>query len=312
MDSRVDSLSLRAARVGVVVGLLALASCGGLEWPPPKAWTGSVRAPTLTAPSLAPQVGNVVVARGDSVWGLSQRHGVSMRAIIEANGLRPPFHLTAGQRLTIPARTAATAVAATTQPPPVIVPSPKAPAGRVEMVELPPPAAGGPPAPEISAGAPRASAPLAPAPAESMPGKAPATALVPPPPATGKGFVWPVKGQVVSSYGDKAKGMRNDGVNIAAPRGAPVVAAETGVVTYAGNELKGFGNLVLVKHADGWVSAYAHADEILVKRGDEVRKGEPIARVGSSGNVGEPQLHFELRRGKQTVDPESQLPPTGA
>ena len=108
---------------------------------------------------------------------------------------------------------------------------------------------------------------------------------------------------MLSGFGGKAKGLVNDGINIAAPRGAPVRAAENGVVAYAGNELRGFGNMLLVKHEGGWITAYAHNGELLVKPGSRVRKGEPIARVGSSGNVRTPQLHFELRRGKEAVDP---------
>jgi murein DD-endopeptidase MepM/ murein hydrolase activator NlpD len=293
MDSRV----LTAA---VACGLLALAGCGWMEWPPPKsrAWDG--RLPTLSAPPVSIGAGeSVVVERGDTVWGLSRRHGVSMRAIIDANGLRPPFQLSVGQRLAIPGRAAAEPQRGLAPPPP---PSPVA---RVEAVELPPPAAGaGPSTPPPAASAPPPPAPMFARVPEPIAASAP-------PPASGRGFAWPLKGRVVSAFGDKAKGMRNDGINIQAPRGAPVLAAENGVVSYAGNELRGFGNLVLVKHADGWISAYAHADELLVRRGEEVRKGQPIARVGSSGNVPEPQLHFELRLGKQAVDPLTQLPPLG-
>ena len=114
---------------------------------------------------------------------------------------------------------------------------------------------------------------------------------------------------MISSFGSKSKGLRNDGINIAAPRGAPVVAAENGVVVYAGNELRGFGNLVLIKHAGGWVSAYAHNDRLLVRRGDKVRKGQRIALVGSTGGVTSPQLHFELRKGKRARDPRKYLRP---
>jgi murein DD-endopeptidase MepM/ murein hydrolase activator NlpD len=116
-----------------------------------------------------------------------------------------------------------------------------------------------------------------------------------------------VKGKVVSGFGSKAKGLRNDGINIAADHGAPVMASENGVVAYAGNELRGFGNLLLIKHANGWVTAYAHNDRLLVKRGDSVRKGQHIATVGATGNVRGPQLHFELRRGRIAEDPEKHL-----
>jgi murein DD-endopeptidase MepM/ murein hydrolase activator NlpD len=103
--------------------------------------------------------------------------------------------------------------------------------------------------------------------------------------------------------------MHNDGINIGAPRGAPVQAADAGVVAYTGNELRGYGNLILIKHADGWISAYAHCDQLLVKRGDKVARGQVIARVGATGNVNEPQLHFELRHGRQAVDPREFLTP---
>lgn len=113
----------------------------------------------------------------------------------------------------------------------------------------------------------------------------------------------PVRGRVISGYGPKPGGLHNDGINIAAARGSAVRAAENGVVVYAGNELRGYGNLLLVRHADGWMTAYAHNDTLRVGRGDKVAKGQVIATVGSSGNVAEPQLHFEIRRGSQAVDP---------
>ena len=116
-------------------------------------------------------------------------------------------------------------------------------------------------------------------------------------------MLWPVRGVVVSDYGPKPGGLQNDGINIAAPRGTAFRAAESGVVIYAGNELRGFGNLLLLRHEGGYVTAYAHADELAVRRGDQVRKGQTIGRVGSSGNVTGPQLHFEVRRGTQAVNP---------
>jgi len=116
-----------------------------------------------------------------------------------------------------------------------------------------------------------------------------------------------VRGRVVSNFGAKDKGLHNDGINIMAPKGTPVRAVENGVVAYAGNELRGFGNLLLVKHSGGWITAYAHNDTLLVKRGDKVGKGQVISKVGSSGSVTIPQLHFELRRGKKLYDPRKYL-----
>lgn len=116
-------------------------------------------------------------------------------------------------------------------------------------------------------------------------------------------FRWPVRGRIISDFGVKPGGTRNDGINLAVPEGTEVKAAEDGTVIYAGNELKGYGNLVLVRHADGWVSAYAHNNDLTVKRGDTVRRGDTIARAGASGSVSQPQLHFELRKGNKPVDP---------
>lgn len=126
--------------------------------------------------------------------------------------------------------------------------------------------------------------------------------------ATGSGqFGWPVQGKVVSKFGATADGLRNDGINIAAPAGAPVVAAADGVVAYAGNELRGFGNMILIRHADGWVTAYAHNESLAVKKGDTVKRGQTIARVGQTGNVTSPQLHFEIRKGTSAQDPTKYL-----
>jgi murein DD-endopeptidase MepM/ murein hydrolase activator NlpD len=119
-------------------------------------------------------------------------------------------------------------------------------------------------------------------------------------------FRWPAKGRIIAGFGGKG-GTGNDGINIALPEGTPVKAAEGGTVAYAGNELKGYGNLVLIRHPDGWVSAYAHNGELKVKRGEQVARGQTIATSGQSGNVSSPQLHFELRKGSTPVDPMPHL-----
>jgi len=116
-------------------------------------------------------------------------------------------------------------------------------------------------------------------------------------------FRWPANGRVIASFGPSTNGQQNDGINIALPENTPVKAAEDGVVAYAGNELKGYGNLVLVRHPNGYVTAYAHAKELLVKRGDPVKRGQVIARSGQTGNVNAPQLHFEIRKGAAPLDP---------
>ncbi len=120
-------------------------------------------------------------------------------------------------------------------------------------------------------------------------------------------FSWPLKGEIISKFGPKSGGLYNDGINIKAKQGTSVLASEDGVVAYVGNELKGYGNLVIVKHSGGWITAYAHLEKTLVKRGDKVAKGQKIALVGSSGNVTSPQLYFGLRKGRDAVNPQNYL-----
>jgi murein DD-endopeptidase MepM/ murein hydrolase activator NlpD len=116
-----------------------------------------------------------------------------------------------------------------------------------------------------------------------------------------------VQGKVIGAFGSSKDGLKNDGINIAAPSGAPVLAAADGVVAYAGNELRGFGNMILLRHDGGFVTAYAHNASLLVKKGDKVKRGQTIARVGATGAVFGPQLHFEIRKGTQPVDPMTYL-----
>ncbi len=116
-------------------------------------------------------------------------------------------------------------------------------------------------------------------------------------------FRWPARGRIIEGF--KAGG--NDGINIAVPAGTSVRAAENGVVVYSGDGLKGYGNLVLIKHPNGFVSAYANNGELDVKRGDTVKRGQVIAKSGDTGNVNAPQLHFELRKGSTPVDPTNYL-----
>jgi len=120
-------------------------------------------------------------------------------------------------------------------------------------------------------------------------------------------FRWPVRGRVIAGFGPKPNGLQNDGINLAVPEGTPIKAAEDGVVAYAGNELKGYGNLVLLRHSNGFVTAYAHASEILVKKGDVIKRGQTIAKSGQTGSVTAPQLHFEIRKGSTPVDPAQYL-----
>lgn len=129
----------------------------------------------------------------------------------------------------------------------------------------------------------------------------------PPKKSSNSKFFKPVQGKKISSFGVKKGGFKNDGVNITAPKGSPVKAAENGVVVYAGNELRGSGNLILVRHESRYMTAYAHLDEFLIRRGQIVKRGQPIGTVGSTGSVSSPQLHFEVRKGTKALDPEKYI-----
>ncbi len=213
------------------------------------------------------------VAAGETLFSLGRKYHLNPYRIAAYNGLPRNVRLKAGQIVRIPGASSAPEAAAA----PVAKPhsAPKKDNGRIPA-------------------APSASAETAPAPA------APST------PAAAA-FLWPVRGKVISTYGAKPGGTRNEGINIAVSEGADIHAAGDGVVAYAGNELKGYGNLVLIRHKGGWVTAYAHNKELFVRRGDRVRRGQVIAKAGSTGSVKTPQLHFELRKGAAAVNPLNYL-----
>jgi murein DD-endopeptidase MepM/ murein hydrolase activator NlpD len=172
------------------------------------------------------------------------------------------------------------------------------PAPTPENMPVTAPAAAAPPVPEVPALTTPAPEPVKTAAVDTS---------VDPPSANGTSFRWPVRGRIISDFGAKPSGEKNDGINLAVPEGTSVKAAEAGTVIYAGNELAGYGNLVLVRHADGWVSAYAHNSQITVNRGDTVQRGQTIAQAGMTGSVTSPQVHFELRKGAKPVNPMDHL-----
>jgi len=248
--------------------------------------------PALAAPASKPVAVAAapavhVVNPGDTLLSVARRNHVPLSELARANSLEPTAKLRLGMKLTVPgAKTAAVAPAA--QPATVAVQPVAAVAPATKMA-----AAGGPPQ---TARLAQATASVEDA-AVATPVKATeATGALPT-------FRWPVRGKVITSYGAKTNGKSNDGINLAVPEGTPVKAAEDGVVAYSGNELKGYGNLVLVRHSNGYVTAYAHASELMVKRGDTIKRGQTIAKSGQSGEVGSPQLHFEIRKGSSPVDP---------
>jgi murein DD-endopeptidase MepM/ murein hydrolase activator NlpD len=214
---------------------------------------------------------------------------------------------------TAPTSAPASASAAASTPAAASVPKPSpqasaAPAATESAPSLPEPAAKPQSAPSQasvqSAAAPPPIAPIAP---EPKPGVETAALTAPSAPIAGGAFQWPLQGKIISPYGAKKGGEHNDGVNIEAAKGEAVRAAADGTVIYAGNELRGFGNLILLKHDGGWTTAYAHNDQLLVERGAMVKRGQIIAKAGSTGNVASPQLHFEIRRGTRAVNPVDYL-----
>ncbi len=235
-----------------------------------------------------PRARSYTVVKGDTVYGISRRHGVDMSELMRLNGIKPPYTISVGQALHVPDPSSRPTQVATASLVANGSPAAAKPARPASAVPRATPA----PQPAAAATAPRA------VPVVARTGPVPK-----PPPRSGSKFLWPVQGKVVSGFGAQGKGYHHDGINILAPRGAGIRAAENGVIAYAGNELRGFGNLVLVKHSGGWTTAYAHTDQILVRRGQTVKRGQLIARVGSSGNVARPQLHFEIRKGARAVDP---------
>jgi murein DD-endopeptidase MepM/ murein hydrolase activator NlpD len=260
----------------------------------------------------------ITIQPGQTLSEIAHSYHVPMRVIAEANGLSPPYRIQIGRTLVIPGvgpprlAAAPTSVAALPPLPRPEVPQPTTGPDLAPPAALEPPSVSAAPLAPPAAQPPSASTPppnsAAPPPREVP--ETPDSGRAATPPVAGTGaFLWPVRGHILANYGSKPDGTHNDGINIAAPRGAAVQTVDAGVVAYAGNELRGYGNLVLVKHANGWISAYAHCDAILVKRGEKVGRGQVIARVGSTGNVSEPQLHFELRRGQHAVDPREFMPP---
>jgi len=244
----------------------------------------AVAAPVAAAPSVH------IVNRGDTLMSIAHRNHVPVAELAKANGIDASSKLKLGQKISVPGAKSAAAPAAA-QPAQVAAAQAgavAAPATKMAAVEQPK---------EKARLAQATTTPEAAAAVTETPVKtAEATGALPT-------FRWPVRGRVVTGYGAKTNGKSNDGINVAVPEGTPVKAAEDGVVAYSGNELKGYGNLVLIRHSNGYVTAYAHASELMVKRGETIKRGQIIAKSGQSGDVGSPQLHFEIRKGSSPVDP---------
>lgn len=243
-----------------------------------------------------------IVRRGDTLSEIADRYDIALNDLASANGIRRPYNIYVGQQIRLP-RAVIAENPATAAPPPAPRPEESRPSSPAEP--SPPPVAA---ENVVTEPTPKSESDV-PAP-RSKPITQASRAVPAPAPRSGKLLSWPVAGRILSEFGPKEGGLRNDGINIAMPRGAKVKAAENGVVAYAGDDIRAFGNLLLIKHADGLMTAYAHLERMLVKRGESVKRGQLIATVGSSGGVTTPQLHFEVRRKSEPVNPRKYLPKT--
>jgi murein DD-endopeptidase MepM/ murein hydrolase activator NlpD len=230
--------------------------------------------------------GSYTVKSGDSLYGIARQRGTTVAELQRVNGIADVRKMQPGMVLKVPGGRESAAGA--TLPAPAEAPQKAASAVQPTILN----------GTRVAVAAPKNTMPDVEAVsggAKQDPGQAKAA-------AAGR-LRWPVTGRVISGFGAHADGTHNDGINIAVPLGTDVLAAEAGVVAYAGSEVRGYGNLVLVRHDNGWVTAYAHNDQIMVQRGDRVRRGQVLAKAGKSGSVDQPQLHFELRQGPRPVDP---------
>ena len=250
---------------------------------------------------ILPAVRTHTVLRSETLYGISRLYGVDLAQLVRLNNIQEPFVISVGQVLGLPTTGAMTDTLATqissTDNNDRLVPTP-----RPKVVKTEPTTAK-----SLDRRTPL-QRPTTVTTVRSVPtGTTNKSEDIPHSDGRKLSFDWPVQGRVVSRFGPKAGGQHNDGINIAAPVNSPIRAAEAGKVVYAGDGLKGFGNLLLIRHRDGFVTAYAHTSRILVERGEAVVKGQVVARIGLSGNVNSPQVHFEVRQGSRAINPKELL-----
>ena len=275
--------STAVVRPGQHLVIPRLRSAPAVGYAPPASHIANAGEPRMSAP----QSSNVhVVARGETLNSIARLYGKHVSELARANHLSPNTMVKVGERIVVPGvrvtQRAEAKPAAPAPAPAPVAPTPQQTTRDMANAESPHSAyKANPVEPQVAQNPQKSAEPVG-----SLPS-----------------FRWPVRGRVIAGFGPKPNGLQNDGIDVAVPNGTPVKAAEDGTVAYAGNELKGYGNLVLIRHSNGYVTAYAHASEILVKRGDAVKRGQVIAHSGSTGNVNAPELHFEIRKGATPVDP---------
>ncbi|WP_428680213.1 peptidoglycan DD-metalloendopeptidase family protein [Sphingopyxis sp.] len=228
------------------------------------------------------------VGAGETGIGIARAYAVDWGEVITINALSEPYILRVGQRLRLPAH-------ARPQHPASIDVASRAAAFKLDIDDI------------ATGSQPALAASSAPAAASAAPRRPVTTAIATPAAFTGR-FVWPLSGKVIGRFGPLAPGKVNDGINIAAPKGTPIHATANGIVAYAGDQIAVYGGLILIDHGSGWVSAYGHAGQIDVRRGQAVKAGDVIGLSGATGQVQTPQLHFQLRKNRTPVDPLKQLP----
>lgn len=253
---------------------------------------------------------NIIIKEGDTVYRIANLYQVNARSIIEENGLKAPFKLLVGQILTLPPEKLFHMVKEGETLYGLAMRYDVDLNTLVKINNMLPPY-------KLSVGYNLRIPRLGAIANESYEEKQRSVMEVRKesgevkkervPPRSGPNFMWSARGKIISGFGPKVGGLRNDGINVALPTGTPVRAAENGLVVYSGNELPGYGNLLLIRHSEGWISTYAHNQSLKVERGDLVTKGQIISYSGSTGNVATPQLHFELRLYGKPVDPITYL-----
>ena len=242
--------------------------------------TGAVKTTTRI------ELSDITVQPGDTLYSLSRKYAVPVNDLAVMNKLTPPFNLSVGQKLRVPQSVNVIASEKTKQ----VTPETKTQQTATSVKQ--------------SKTVVAQSKPVQPAKKISSD---PTKKLPKITERSSSKFSWPVRGKILSAYGAKSNGLFNDGINISAKQGATVNAAENGVVAYAGNEVKGMGNLIIIQHSGGWMTVYAHMDSMNVKRGMRVNVGQKIGAVGKTGKVDSPQLHFEIRKGTKAYNPNSYL-----
>ncbi len=330
------TLALRFAALGCLVGLAGCTTTSLNEAPIVDRSSRPAPAPAIT-PAITPAVpqppapreakdGNYTVQRGDTLYGIALSFGVDARELARWNGIDDPSRLSVGQSLRVaPPAAAAAAVPVSPVASAQVQPLGAAVSGAAAAGNAPAPAAAAAPGVAL----PQQPAPAAPAvpstpttapaaPGVTPPATTPAAATTAPPVAAAAApsaatrpneaaalgnWSWPVEGKVVETFNET----RNKGIDIVGKEGDAVVAAADGQVVYSGSGLRGYGNLVIVKHEDEYISAYAHNRQILVKQGQSVKRGQKIAELGKT-DADVPKLHFEIRRQGKPIDPLTVLP----